>query len=94
MREAKEKIKITTKKFQTNDKTRSLEMKIEVDKKLFQGTDWLESLKRLKPLDEYLKDALTASIKNYILEAEQQLIGSPQKQEEAKTPTPKLVSNA
>ena len=72
------KIKVAVKKRSSSVKKKSVELKIEVDRKLFQGTEWLEGLGRIQPFEQFLQTGIKKVVENYIKSAEHQLKGDSQ----------------
>ena len=73
MSEIEKTIKVSLGKRETSTRRKSLELKIEVSRKLFQGPEWLESLGRLESFDSYMKKGIRTVVMDYILSAEKQL---------------------
>jgi len=73
MSEIEKAIKVSLGKRETSSRKKSLELKIEVARKLFQGPEWLESLGRLESFENHMKKAIRASVNDYIESAKNQL---------------------
>lgn len=68
------KIKVSVKNNKDTETRKRLEISLDIDKKLFQGTEWLEKLNRIESLGEYLKKESVNAVIKYIKSAEDHLI--------------------
>ena len=73
MSELERAIKVSFGKRETTNRKKSLEFKIEVARKLFQGPEWLESLGRLQSFESHMRKGIRTVVEDYIKSAEQQL---------------------
>ena len=73
MSELERAIKVSFGKRETTNRKKSLEFKIEVARKLFQGPEWLESLGRLQSFESHMRKGIRVVVEDYIKSAEQQL---------------------
>ena len=73
MSELEKSIKVSLGKRETSAKRKSIELKLEVSRKLFQGPEWLESLGRLESFESHMKKGVRTVVEDYIKSAEGQL---------------------
>ena len=88
MSELEKTIKVSFGKKETSARKKSLELKIEIARKFFQGPEWLESLGRLESFENHMKKGIKAVARDYIQSAEKQL-----KETSSKEPEHQSVKN-